>query len=156
MIGEVTYTNLNAISIVFNAADGAYPITGFDDPIEQRFDPEDKAGQDGQWPAYDYDGPMEITLEGAILADDSDDYTTKRNTLTTCFRYHPTIRQRRSGVLTVSFDGAAEDVAADVSIRSVNIPRDGVSPNYSEFRIVLHSILPYYIGLTSGNPYYDV
>jgi hypothetical protein len=155
MLGDVVYTNLNSVSITFNSATGPYPITGFDDPITQRFDPEDKMGQDGQWGTYDYDGHMEIPLEGAILADDSNDYTAKRNALTSCFRYKPTIRQRRSGVLTVTFDGASENVKADVSIESINIPRAGISPNFSEFRIVLISVLPYWVGVTSGNPYYD-
>lgn len=155
MLGDVVYTNLATVTITFNSEGGAYPLNGFDDPIAQRYEPEDKMGQDGQWPTYDYDGHMEIPLEGAILADDSDDYTTKRNALTSCFRYKPTIRQRRSGVLTVQFDGVAETVRADVSISDISIPRAGASPNFSEFRIVLISDLPYWIGDISGDPYYD-
>lgn len=155
MLGEVIFINLLGVSITFNADNGPYPITGFEDPVEQDFEPENKMGQDGQWPGYDYDRGMEITIEGAILADDADDYTTKRYDLASCFRYKPTIRERRSGLLVVTFNGAVEDVQADVSIVSISIPRAGASPNYSDFRIVLSSVLPYYVGVTSGDPYYD-
>jgi len=97
MLGDFVFINESADSVTLNS--DPYPITSFDANIEQRFDPQPKTGQDGLWPTYDYDGGMEITIEGAILADDSDDYTTKRAVLTTALRHKVIPRTRRTGIL---------------------------------------------------------
>ena len=152
MIDAATFTNLNGNTITFNEV---YPIHAYDDPVTDRADSRPKSYADGKWPVFPYREGMEITVEGAILADDAVDYTTKRQTLISYLRYVPTTRVRKSGVWTITFSGVSEAVKADVIISSFSAPRDGASPNYSTFRLVMESFLPWYIGVTSGNPYYD-
>lgn len=152
MIDTATFTNLNTDTITFNEI---YPILLYDDPVVDRADERPKSYADGMWPVYPYREGMEITIEGAILADDAVDYTTKRQDLISVLRYVPVTRERKSGVLSVVFSGVSEAVEADVIIRSFSAPRDGKSPNYSEFRLVMQSFLPWYIGADSNNPYYD-
>lgn len=152
MIDTATFTNMNSQTITFDAV---YPIQSYDDPVTDRADSRPKSYADGKWPVYPYREGMEITVEFPILADGADDYTAKRQTLISYLRYVPTTRVRKSGVWTVRFSGHTEDVKADVIITSFTAPRAGASPNYSDCRLVMESFLPWYIGVSSGNPYYD-
>jgi|SRR5215831_2141371 len=156
MLGNVVFLNELGNTITLNADGGVYPITSWDYDVEQRYESQPKTGQDGSWPTFDYDGPMQVTIEGAILASNSTDYTTKRNALAAIFRQKAVPRVRRTGILTVTFTGLSEDVKADVSLISISIPRTGAGNAYSEFRIVLQSDLPYWIGVTSSDAYYDI
>lgn len=154
MITSLTYTNLNAVSVTLN--DLTYPLHLYDDPITSRIEKRTRSGQDGSWPTFPYEEGMEITMEGAICGSDSDDYWTKRQALISCFRYKPTPRQRRSGILRVHFDNAPVTFRVDVVIDTMSVPRNGASPAYSEFRIVLYSFTPYYVSDADGvTPYYD-
>jgi len=156
MLGNVVFTNEWGNTITFNADGGVYPITSWDYEIQQRFEPEPRSAYDGTWATYDYDGGMQISFEGAILASSSSDYTTKRNDLATAFRDRPSPRLRRTGILVVDFTGTTENVKADVSLMSISIPRNGAGNAYSEFRIELFSNLPYWVGVTSSDVYFDI
>lgn len=156
MLGQVIFQNLASVSVVLNGDNAIYPILRFQSDIVQAVDERPKSAQDGLWPVRNYDRQMDITIEGAILADDSADYTTKRQTLVNCIRYKPVgARLTRDGVLKVDFYDNPEFVVADVTLMSFSAPRSGASPNYSDYRLVFRSVLPWYIGEESGNPYYD-
>jgi hypothetical protein len=154
MITSMSFQNLNADTIDLNTS--IYPVHDFNAEIPSRIEKRSRSGQDGVWPTYPYEEGMEITIEGAILADDSDDYQTKRSALSNTLRFKPAVKERRSGIFYVEFDNADEMYKVDVALDTLNIPRTGASPNYSEYRIVFYSFTPYYIGVVSLDPIYDV
>jgi len=153
MIEQLIFTNLNNDSIELNT--DIYPLHLYTDDIETRLDKRSKAGQDGMWPTFSYDEGMEIVMEGDILADDSDDYWTKRQALVSVLRYKSAPREHRSGVLYVTFDNAPEEMKADVALTSLTIPRNGASPAFSPYRCVLYSFTPYYVGVDTDGLIYE-
>ena len=73
---RVCHSKILPVSVDLN--NGAYPIHLYDTPIASRLEKRTRSGHDGMWPTFSYLEGMEITIEGAILADDTDDYFTKR------------------------------------------------------------------------------
>lgn len=153
MITSLVFTNTNSVAITLN--DDVYPLHLYEAIVASRTEKRTKTATDGMWPTYPYVEGMEITMEGDILADDSDDYYTKRYALTSCLRYKPAARVRKSGDLNVQFDNATEEYTCEVVLDTLSIPRNGASPAFSPYRVVLYSFTPYYIGVSSGDPYYD-
>lgn len=156
MINKFDITNMNADTISLNTDGGAYPILEYDPEIDDRYTDRPKMQDDGVWPTFDYEGGMHIHIKGAILADDSDDYTTKRHALVNIIRFKPTPRERKMGFLTINFDGETEDWVTDVKLEASSIPRDGKSPNYTEFLLTFFSFTPYFTGADTSTLYYDV
>lgn len=154
MITEgITYLSDGGYSIDLNSS--IYPLSLYESHITERLQKREKAGADGMWPTFPYEEGMEIEMEGAILADDSDDYFTKRFALVQCVRSKPAVRTRRSGILYVTFDNADEQYKVDVVVDTFNAPRNGASPNYSIFRFVVYSFTSYYVGVDTDTHYYD-
>jgi hypothetical protein len=157
MIDWITFVNNNSVTLTLNhdTTTPYYPVTGFNSDIPKRFEKREKSATDGLWPTMPYDGEMDVTIEGAILGNDSTDYTTKRSTMMSCLRYKPTTRVAKDGRLSVKFTGVTNSVYADVVVETIDCPRQGLSPAYGLYRIVLVSFVPYYIDSVTSAKYYD-
>lgn len=155
MIQSIRLDNGTSFIDINESDDTDYPVHSWETEVAERLDERERAGTNGLWPVFPYENGMEITIEGSIRGTDADDYTTKRNALLSVVRYRPTTPQRKHGTIYVEFSGIGHNVWADYAIRSISAPRSGESPQYTIWRMVLLSFLPYFTDAISGDPYYD-
>ena len=157
MIDWITFVNNNSVTLTLNHVTTTpyYPVTRFDTDIPKRLEKREKMALDGLWPTQPFDGEMDVTIEGAILGNDSNDYNSKRNIMMSTLRYKPATRVTKDGRLTVQFTGVTNPVYADVITETIDCPREGLSPAYGLYRIVCVSFLPYWIDSVTSAKYYD-
>ena len=152
-------------SLYFNSVGGAEyelnndiaPMNLFDPQVAQRVVTDrDKMQAHGTWPTFSYRGGMEIHCEGALLADDSGDYNTKRLALVTALFGDPddAVTERKLGDLVPTFDDQDEAWTTEVTINAFSAPLTGASPGYTLYLVTFFSWTPYFTGVDSNNKYY--
>lgn len=152
----IRFTNLDSDYVELGTTISPYSLEGFDPKVDQRVNGNrTKMQRHGLWPSFTYEGGMVIDINGAILADDSDDYNTKRVNLITIIRGDPDtlISVRRMGTLRVIFDGQAEDWETHVTLQEFSAPLEGDSPMYSEYMITFLSFNSWFVGVDTGSKY---
>lgn len=156
MITSIEFVPITGSALSLDSDPPGIVLQEFDPSISDRVDTSRERSQaQGFWPTYPYEGGMEIRCSGEIFGSDSDDYTSRRHSFLSLFRFPTGPTERRHGHLDILFDGEAEHWLADVYATSVSMPRDTEGWARSAWSIVFASPLPYFIGATSGDPHYD-
>lgn len=156
MITTLTFTDLGSNTINLNSDPPGYTVHDYDVTVQDRVTTDrGRNDEQGAWPTVPREGGMEIHCEGDILAANSDAYQVLRKAMVTAFRNDVLPITRRRGRLTVRYDGETEDWYADVIVVAFSAPRGPQSPARSSWACTFFSFKPYFIGATSGDPYYD-
>ena len=154
--GGIKFTNLLSDDIIFGP-DTPYTIEEFEVEVDDRvIEDRERMEQHALWPTKSYMGGAIITYGGAILADDSDDYNSKRKLLVATLRGDPDdlVTQTKTGILALTLDGEDEDWLTDVAMKQFSSKLDGTSPMFSEYLVTFRSWTPWFVGSVSGNKYF--
>jgi hypothetical protein len=139
MIESAKFTNVDGQVLVLND-DTNYPFHEFMTEVDVRQPDRNKSQQHGSWPGYTFLGKRLFHVRGAILADTSAEYWTKRLNFIKVFTPHPKLGHKKSGTLAIQYTGINEELTCECAIEGwPEVPIAGLSPSLSEFQLNLRA-----------------
>jgi len=117
-----------------------------------------KSQRHGEWPGRFYTGAILVHMDGDILEANSTDFTTTKLAIVNAILPDPTVfpvTDVKLGELQIKLTGMSEVAHADCTIDGdIDIPMEGLSPSHATIGITWVVPQGYFVGMTSGNPYY--
>jgi hypothetical protein len=148
----------------YNLADTLYefntdinPLTEVNFEYDVRVTHRNKAQAHGSWPGHTFFGATLIHMTGELFGDDSSDFNANKFTLINTIMPDPLTfsADYPLGRVEIELDGMTEAAKADVSIDGdITLPIVGLSPGRAELQITWIAFSGYFIGVTSGDPYW--
>jgi hypothetical protein len=156
MIDQFDFVNNSEVRISFNTVN--VPLHHVQFEYANRQTRRTKSQRHGEWPGKFYTGGVLVHMDGEILEANSTDFNNTKLGIVNGILPDPTVfpvTDVKLGELQIKLTGMAEVAHADCTIDGdIDIPMEGLSPSRGSLSITWVVPQGYFIGMSSGNPYY--
>lgn len=114
----------------------------------------DKMQQQGEWPSFNYQGPLLLHVNGDLVCDTTEAYNTERRRVKNLLSHSPDVKQRTRtwGYVTFKYYGL-NPIKNYYVMQSVELPLQALSPSIGPYQFTFKFFDPFWTDVLTGARY---